>query len=252
MTCINAYAHTDAVYFLTDTTSYDRENIVRGFVAKTMTVPHLKMMYAVSGLCTVQFELQQELKEFGSFDDVVNGFPSRLREAFEAGTFDRDPDPLRNGFRLFFGGWSDQHGCPELYALSTHEEPGIEAFELTTKDTVCSPGLSKEQMVSFYPRKGEVPVTFLTSMIDHQRRLQFGAERHVIGGHAILTRIDSMSISQTVVRRWVTDRVGERVDPDASATGDSVVHMSPQIPEGLSRLQRERMEKKARKGTLRA
>ena len=35
-------------------------------------------------------------------------------------------------------------------------------------------------------------------------------------------------------------------------TFDWKARRAPKIPEGLSRLQRERMEKKARKGTLRA
>lgn len=85
---------------------------------------------------------------------------------------------------------------------------------------------------------------------------------HWVGGKALLTTIDARGVTQRVVHHWKEDQVGELITPTpvawkewlaerkrdraAGAVEGAGIDLS-----GLSRLQRERMLKKARKGTLR-
>ncbi len=72
---------------------------------------------------------------------------------------------------------------------------------------------------------------------------------HWIGGSALLTSIDRTGVTQRIVHTWPEDKVGEVIKP-------LPINWKQWIAErkyaGLSRLQRERMMKKAAKGTLRA
>jgi hypothetical protein len=58
-------------------------------------------------------------------------------------------------------------------------------------------------------------------------------------------------ITSRILRRW-PDEIGEKITPEPIDLRAWRAARAPAIPEGLSRLQRERMEKKLRKGTLRA
>jgi hypothetical protein len=56
-------------------------------------------------------------------------------------------------------------------------------------------------------------------------------------------------ITSRILHRW-PDEIGEKITPEPIDWSKWRAARAPAIP--LSRLQRERMEKKARKGTLRA
>ena len=77
-----------------------------------------------------------------------------------------------------------------------------------------------------------------------------------VGGKALLTSIDRHGITQRVVHHWIEDQVGQPFMPrpiewKAWREARQRIKVVSIVPDGLSLLQRRRMEKKARKGTLR-
>ena len=72
----------------------------------------------------------------------------------------------------------------------------------------------------------------------------------------MLTSIDRNGITQRVVHRWEEDVIGQVVTPkpihDWKAWREAKLAAKAKavLPDGLSRLQRERLEKKLKKGKL--
>jgi hypothetical protein len=93
----------------------------------------------------------------------------------------------------------------------------------------------------------------LLHLIEIQRRESI--EGHYwVGGKAMLTSIDRHGISQRVVHHWIEDQVGEPITPrpiewKAWREARQRIKVVSIVPDGLSLLQRRRMEKKIRKGT---
>ena len=107
--------------------------------------------------------------------------------------------------------------------------------------------------------------------------------RHLVGGFVEIAVVKPDGVEKSIVHEWEEDRVGEKITPlpidwlafreqlglprgmtliEQDAVRDQLASLNrqlaalqqpapPVIPHGLSRMQRERMEKKARKGTLR-
>jgi hypothetical protein len=93
------------------------------------------------------------------------------------------------------------------------------------------------------------------TVLELQRERPGRTGHFVVGGLIELVTIRRDQIESRVLKRW-PDLVGEPIEPEPmdwpawrARRADASV---ASIPAGLSRLQRERMEKKARKGTLRA
>ncbi len=93
--------------------------------------------------------------------------------------------------------------------------------------------------------------------IEAQRRDEHpGLDRHFIGGFAQLTTITPTGIEQRILTRWDEDKIGELIRPRpidwAKWREEHLQTKQPAIPAGLSPLRRRMLEKKQRKGTLRA
>jgi hypothetical protein len=271
MTAINVYASPgdDAAYMITDSAVYGlrgaNAGVVREFREKMVIPPRLKAAFAACGESQTVALVGEACASFASYDEMIRRLPGCLREMAADGEFTRDgdnPDDDVNRFRLFVAGWSDERRRPEGYSLqSTRASSGdgalMPVFGWTAGQRIlCQPGhaemLQGLKELGFV-KQGQVvvkdPAVFLTALIDWQRRnCKFDnvGGTYCIGGAATLTRIDAKGVTQSVVHQW-NDHIDQLIDPSQDAV--NVVPL--RIPEGLSRLQRERMEKKIKKGTLR-
>lgn len=208
---------------------------------------------------------------FVSFDALIAGAEPFLRQLFE--TFIEkycDGDAVA---MLLIAGWHEKAQKPGLYSMmlrtdgeqwarirrNSQGETPSENFKLSAQEVVSfpCPTLAQFQAAGFdvlYDLETSDPETVLLHGLEIQRRISFGG-KHSIGGHAFLTTIDETGCHQRIIHTWDEDRIGEVIRPKpidwkgwlakrrASSAGLNF--------EGMSRLQRERMHKKAAKGTLR-
>jgi hypothetical protein len=80
----------------------------------------------------------------------------------------------------------------------------------------------------------------------------------LVGGHCSITTVDRDGIRQHVEHTWSEDRIGELIQPPpihdwkAWRRAEQDRALTASIPEGLSKVKRDMLAKKLRKGTLRA
>jgi hypothetical protein len=91
--------------------------------------------------------------------------------------------------------------------------------------------------------------TFASNLLAAQRTI--GNPHRGVGAFGQITRVTGTECTTRIFERYA-DEIGEVMVPLAFDWKARRAERAQAIPEGLSRLQRERMAKKARKGTLRA
>jgi hypothetical protein len=259
MTVINAWAHQKGAcaYLLTDGAIYNPFGTITGFASKTCTLPHFGMAIAVTGTLDATAIIARKLKTFSEYDSAIEGIASVLREAYEEGEFISGCDhPDIDEFRLIIAGWCESKRRPEVFAISSTDEPCCPAFTRTTQNILMSPGIAQEDLARAgllddgKIRATDDPADCLTRMIDIQRRTRWESGNFIVGGCAVLTKIDAGGITQRVVRRWA-DRVDEKIDPFKDAAASDQVQSRSEPPENLSRVRRQMLEKKAKKALRR-
>jgi hypothetical protein len=259
MTAINAFAEPRRACLVTDSAVYSAaDKLVTGFSTKVITLPHLNMAFATSGFAALTYDMASLFKPFASFEDAVAGIAAQVGEAWGDDTFTYSPDEAQNHFRLFIIGWSTARRCGELHSLSTQEEIGCPAFSLITRNGMMTPNIEAADVRRIMSTGGADQVEKLTRMIEIQRRNPFvpsaaageyaGEPRYVVGGCAFLTEITETGISQRVLKRWA-DRAGDYIDP--SNDDAAVAMIARDGAEGMSKLRRDMLAKKAAKGKLR-
>jgi hypothetical protein len=263
------------VYVVTDGAYYDiSDGIVAAFGTKVFSVPSWPGVVATRGSALATALVGSELTmHFQSFDEVVNG----IEEAVEAAEEDWHDLFERCGMstiEIFLAGWSHERDQPESYIMRTGSEKGAVTDDAATEDIeldvptlklvalpvmAVAPAVTNEQIsiagIERFDANDEPSVVIqgLRHAIEAQRHALYhadGASYHAVGGFAQLTTVTPDGIQQRILTRW-NDEIGEPITPEpidwAKWRAD---HLSLAPPPGLSRLQR--MEKKARKGTLRA
>jgi hypothetical protein len=251
MTAINAIADRDRAYLLADTATYNSSGLITSFSAKARTLPHLNIAFAVTGTVYAGNEIAGVFGSFDSYESAIDGIAAGLRQAYADGQLYCGLEtPKQKEFRVIICGWSPARG-PEVFAISSNQEPSAAPFTLVKKGCFITPGLSAEELAQAgILVDGKIqfddPAQCLAAMIDLQRCRVWESGNYIIGGAAVLTTIDEGGISQRVVRRWA-DRVNEMINPFRD---DSVISESPPsavITAGLSRLQRDIAARKAKK-----
>jgi hypothetical protein len=219
---------------------------------------------------------------FDSFDSVVLGIESQMPDIVEKHSSMLDQAAFSD-CQIFIAGWSESRRAGEAYVMTVAPPDAAEFWREKHVGSGYSGELFKlEQIhgISGNPPPSpehfrEAGLTFngtadtvhefitpldLLHLLEIQRRLKCPIrdgypERHWIGGLALLTTVTAESVTQSVMHRWTEDQVGQIVTPrpiNWTSWRASRAVAQAGIPEGLSPLQRARMEKKARKGTLRA
>lgn len=267
MTAINVIVQRDAVHMMTDGSVYVADGtLLEVDMCKADVLTLGRSALACTGPALLGEHIAAHLnREFASFDDLVKRGESRIAELFTGyATEWRDNDALST---LYLIGWHELQGRPAAYGMDMStggakeaavlkNQPHVgdyEAFKLIEVPCGATPPPSKEHYaaalydLSTNLHHVNAGVDLLHQM-EIQRRIAYDG-KHYVGGNALLTSITKTGITQRVVHTWPEDSVGQLIKP---LPIDYKQWLAEKQFGGLSRLQRERMLKKAAKGTLRA
>lgn len=259
MSTLTAWAKGPRALIINDTAGLDADGIVRGWVTKLITVPHLRMAITTRGAVAALPHLATDLvAEFPTFDAVAEDVPGFLARAHDH-LMMRLADQAGCGeIDLGIVGWSTARRQCEAYALSTLDHPGWPAFTVQRNDVFLAPTPPLTEMEAAGILAGgrildRDPEGMLMVALELQRRQRlplvgmFGDRaHHIVGGHAVLTEITEAGITQRIARTW-PDRIGERINPGSPAT----VPPSQPATAGMPRAQRRTAEALARKDRAR-
>jgi hypothetical protein len=190
--------------------------------------------------------------------DSLEGMTDYLTEMFGI-----DKSPAANGepqgYRIFGAGWSPRRSRMVAFSVSSVvDAQGREPFTVhETTNGFQSPGVSDEQCkLGFGQRPTVTPENIedvAVTMTELKRQVPFADGHYSIGGLIEFVTVRRDCIETKILKRWHEDQIGEPITPSpVDWAAWRARRIAAPVPEGLSRLQRERYEKKARKGTLRA
>jgi hypothetical protein len=246
---------------------------------KATALVTLPAIISCTGANIVQRLIAEEIEEkWASFDELIRDGSEWLAEKFTDIAYERLDGDAQS--QIFLIGWHKQKCAPGAYAIDLwtdgpeHEKwlansaliPGFDpgALAMEFKDISANitgspmPDVSRLGEKCFKVRAPDdyEPAVDLLHIIEAARHEPV-AGIYAVGGKAVLSSIEEHGIRQRVIHEWREDRIGENITPmpidwKAWRAAREATLASSLIPAGLSRLQRERMEKKARKGTLRA
>ena len=252
MSTLTAWAKGPRALIVNDTAGVDLLGVIRGWVSKIITVPHLRMVVTTRGAIAALPHLATDLvAEFASFDDIVEHGPEFLARAHDSLMMRLADQSGCGEFDLAIVGWSTSRRRCEAYAISTLDYPGLPAFTFLRNDVWMAPivpaaeveaaGLMVQGVIP-----GNNPEALVLGMIELQRRqrvplggIEGMPEHFIVGGQAVLTEITENGIAQRIARTW-PDRIGERITPEPAAA-------RPAASIAMSRQQRRAAEAQARK-----
>jgi hypothetical protein len=278
MSAIITLRQREAVHILCDGAGYDSEGTVRAVMSKAFAIPHLAAVIATRGSAVALPFLGTRLSAlFSGFDELVSGIETELPQIVH------DSEEFfaisgANSTELAVIGWSDQNDSGMAFTIQTGdandtraeyvdlEQP--ESFKLVERpDAFALPAPSAEIMRvaahGFLDADIDklVPAVDLLHIMEMQRQslIEYnGQELYVVGGLALLSTVARGGTkTQRVIHRWQEDQIGELIEPTPIADWKAwraalAIKNGGGIPAGTSRMKREMIERKARKGTLRA
>lgn len=272
------------LHVATDAAMYSDDGTVLHFGPKAFPIPGWPAVIACRGPALATAVIGQGLGlHCRDFDDMVRRIEALLPSLVH------NCEPLFGGMaysaiQVIIAGWSKERDAPEAYLIQTdHERPdmGDELSAILERDSAYNPDayllLKLDEVASGpdvdldselaknmgYEGLGpddppETVVADLRKTLEWQRRTgfeRFGKTMRCVGGYGQLTTITPETIEQRIIVRWEDDQIGRTIEPqpvtDWAAWRAERAPISNVDLTGLSRLQRERMLKKARKGTLR-
>jgi hypothetical protein len=269
----------NSVHLMADAASYEMSTgiLISNNLAKCVALPTLSAAISCTGPADLGAYFGYILaQKFSSFDELILSAEQYLPKLFE-----NFADETRRGdalSTLYLIGWHKAEARPAAYAMDlwTDESTRIAQVLDNGKNAASTQALRfklNEQLFAGTPLPGAdliaaaglkilddendmKPDLDLLHLMEVQRHEEI--EGHYwVGGKALLTSIDCRGITQRVVHHWQEDQIGQPITPlpiawKAWREARVAAKIAAIVPDGLSRLQRGRMEKKARKGTLRA
>lgn len=267
MTAINVIVQRDAVHMMTDGSVYVTDGtLLETDMCKADVLFNGRAALACTGPSLLGDHISEHLdREFASFNDLVERGESRIEELFRDYVREwRANDAIST---LYLIGWHDSQDRPAAYGMDMStggaKEAGVlknqphigdvEKFKIFEVPCGATPppsmdhyaAASYDLSTNLHEVNAEID---LLHQMEIQRRIAYDG-LHYVGGNALMTSIDRTGITQRVVHTWPEDKVGEVIQP---LPIDYKQWLAEKKFGGLSRLQRERMVKKAAKGTLRA
>lgn len=265
------------VHIATDGAHYLSDGIVQGIAPKTFPVPSWPGVVAARGPSFAPMIVGQMLAlKFQSFDSMVEGVSDALPGLLDRMFLD-EYDQDSKTMELIFAGYSKSRGTPEAYFLRTGDAlpPDMTAEEVAavkSRENVVAG--SSFQLIKLPPvangplidqatmqstgyegicidDKPEQVIRDLRTCLEVQRHIAFG-DQHLVGGVGHVLTVDKKGITTRELCRW-GDQIGEPITPepiDWKAWHAQHGALANVDLTSLSRLQRERMLKKAKKGTL--
>ena len=271
MSAINALVQSSSVHMMTDGLSYLDNVTLEVNVHKTLELMPWRAALAATGPARFgEFLAVEVVERFRSFDHLIAEGESVLCQLFYhyANEY-RDGDAVST---LGLIGWLDGEDRPAAYAMEMatdgerlkfvemHSSSQVDTvrFKLFELETFAMPpptlAMLQAASYQFQDHDAMDPETELLHLLEIQRRIPFDG-RYYVGGQALLTSIDRSGVHQRIVHKWDEDEPGKVIVPQpidwAAWLSKRTLTAAGIDISGLSRLQRERMLKKARKGTLR-
>ena len=268
MTAINVYPLPDVAYLFSDGASYNLDGELMSIEGKTQILSSISTAMLFSGRSILTPYIVHHLQRLSeSFDHLMEIMPDRLASMEDHLTemFGVDVSPesgeAKQGYRIFVAGWSERRRRIVTFSISSVEDSnGREAYTIHEAPRgLQSPCVSNEQVYRGFGGPFNVTADNIdhvaVTMVELQREKPFENGQYCVGGLVELVTVRRDHVDVRILHRWHEDVIGETIRPvpvdwaawRARRTAGAVA----QIPAGLSRLQRARMEKKARKGTLR-
>lgn len=252
MSAVTVFARGNRAVLLSDTAGYDPDVIVRAWVNKVATLPHLRTAMvgqgAAEALSTLSDRLACELQTFDSM--IEHG------EAFLAAEHDlhmmRWADGGNPDFRLCIVGWSTSRKRFEAHYIHSIDSLGIPPFTFVQKELILAPMLAASDLEALgVPTDGGAfaadAQTHLLRILKLQRRVpapvhnfEGVSEGYSIGGEVIATELTLEGITQRVIHRW-PDKLDEPIRPEPMPA-DLVRPQAASVPGGLNRRARRELE----------
>lgn len=279
MTAISSIVQRDKLHVISDGAGYDREGVMRLVASKVSQIPSYPGVVAARGATHVSDLLAHHFALHAPTFDVL---VEKVEGLFPF-LMDRFKDQLggQNDCQLFIGGWSAARQRMEFYFLPSddlhlqevdgetrgddeYDLQGAGALQLLDRGSILPALMEGDQERGFGEGGFDGDVEYYArTLLELQRQRKHepcdgrhSKPTHIVGAFAQVTTVTRDSITTKILHRW-PDKIGETIKPapidwKAWRAARGSARVVALVPEGLSRLQRERMAKKARKGTLRA
>lgn len=261
MTSINIIERPDVVYLFSDGASYDLDGVLQSITGKTHVLSGLSTAMLFSGQAIaapiIAFLLERRATDF---DHLKRTISKRLPFIEDQVTELFDEDPAGKGFRIFVAGWSNEKGRPSSFAIGSVPFGDLPPYAVIEPrgSGWQAPGLSDEQRELGFGGPPLVNAETIRNVaittLELQRQEAFAkGEVCKVGGLVELVEVRRDRIDVRIVHRWADDRVGELICPSSVNWEQWRKDYPVNDPAaGLSPLKRAMLEKKLRKGKLRA
>lgn len=285
MTAINVVVQRKfgCAHVVTDGAHYFSDGMVQGIAPKTFPVPSWPGAVATRGPSFAPMVIGQMLAlRFQSFDDVVAGISDALPDMIDRMFLD-EYDSSSKTVELLLVGYSAERDRPESYFLRTSNELpfGVtdesaaeiqsrektvfgEAFELIELPAVAVAPIVEQQTMQMTGYEGigvdedvKAVLFDLRTCLEVQRHTPI-AGLNLVGGIGHLLTVDKNGITMRELCRW-DDQIGEMIEPKpidwkswiaGRKAGEADAALASIDMKGMSRMKREMLERKARKGKL--
>jgi hypothetical protein len=224
----------DAAWMLTDAAVYFADGVIHSFEDKTEIIDEAHCALTMLGPYDWGPAMAEAIRDhFRSYDEVRDGIEPVARRVFA-----NLADEIRwktKTCELWIVGWSQAQGRPEAFTLTMCDDaeweiwkqraPGIEEERAPFVPDVqvvainANPAPTAQQFFEArFPTcdpEQYVPERDMLHMLEIQRRTRLEHQQWpwLVGGHATLTRVDHLGVTQRVIHTWDEDRVGERIQP---------------------------------------
>lgn len=274
MSAVFILRQADSVHMMTDAVSYLLDGTVMATnLTKASAMPTLRAAISCPGPASFQRLFANEIEAtFDTFDELVLHGQKFLSEAFERYAAEHRGGDAMSAVYLI--GWHERNSCPGAYRMtlwtaeSTQRdvvlaESGVDAgcaeqSELRPINEGLINGMPMPSVRSIEQSRfeikddaaGYVPAVDLLHLTELARQELDSDGLSWVGGKAVLTSVTSSGVTQHVVHHWAEDVIGARIRP--RPVDWRAWHAAHPRHVGLSRLQRERLEKRAAKMQRRA
>jgi hypothetical protein len=267
MTAMNIVKRHDEIIIISDGAGYGQDGTLLFAAPKVDMLAHFSGFVMQSGGSAWTAPIVAMFSHFATDTDDLFSKASWILTKVEQKYAGISAEPMG---RVIFGGFSEEKkqmrlGAVFSEAAATLDQDGkggdvvrpdaYDLHELEGDQLLTQPPIGErlwiEAMGGPVYDVGEIKniEEFASNLLAAQRTI--GAPFRGVGAFGQITRVTKTECATRIFERY-DDEVGEVMLPLVFDWQARRARRVPAIPEGLSRLQRERMEKKARKGTLRA
>lgn len=229
MSACNIFVLADRVIMLTDSSVYDDNGTVLGFMPKALPVASWNGALSSRGNL-MGWKLAFELAEaHASFDEFVARSAAEIERAYRGMVARGELASLQHRIELHAVGWSERDDAPRAFTLDSSVENGRPAYVWRPlKSWITGPDLGAAGWWRLHREGCELdvdvplaafdPATHGLAIMEQQRRQKSDPSVwdlppfHCVGGEAHCTVVTRTGTVQTVLREW-NDVPGQPIVP---------------------------------------